>query len=526
MTLLVIAYCVTIASLLPGARAAARPLEVNDYLVMELSAHMEQGTGQFEGNLTAFSISSHYRVLAIQGDIAQVSTVGTVTDATGEWPFSFVVNFSLSDRGYRGEVEFEGDYTDPAVWFWIHVPPMAPVRILDDWFSVVATDAVLWIDGLPRNVIQLEASGLYHWTDGTTFFASHYWDTYFFDSGTGLFLKETYTETNEGSTGSYRYVLGVHATDGSYTLPIHTRVFALTFVGIPVLILAISYGGWLGFRAYRTTVILTVGGQRRLVRVRRITDPQDLDSLDFAAAGNFAMFLRILALRALGAGFHVTVAARGRPPRVLGMGVLDPEMGIGSVYTRHSRLSRRIARHLRMKRFFSEVPLGPAARLPETDALAVYELVDVRPVAYDDARIQPFQRTHLLAATSVAKDVLRTVDERWIERCVRNGDLGFVAVEGSRVVGISLAMITRDVARLHTLAVLPENRGQGLESALVAASLTSLTSRHVQSVRMEIPPGDTPLIGTLEQVGFTRRGQTLFYGDPVPTGGPPPGRPF
>ena len=122
------------------------------------------------------------------------------------------------------------------------------------------------------------------------------------------------------------------------------------------------------------------------------------------------------------------------------------------------------------------------------------DLVDLEQQSFDDDRISRRQFRHMLTRANAA--VL--VEER-----------------AGRIVGDVVVLFSRatSVARLYSLAVAADMRGQGVAKSLLHAAEQVAWSKHRAYMRLEVRKDNTAAISLYERHGYRRFGEWLDYYD-------------
>lgn len=144
------------------------------------------------------------------------------------------------------------------------------------------------------------------------------------------------------------------------------------------------------------------------------------------------------------------------------------------------------------------------------DAFDVLRLKGPRVQAFDAGRIRAMAKTDLTTVTRIAQEVYKGKAKKWIHHSFKGGDVGFVAVEGGRVVGFAFATVAGRTARLHTLTVEPHHRSRGLGSELMAARLNTLAALGVEEVLVEISRFNLPSMSIARKAGFVKVGESAY----------------
>jgi len=475
--------------------------------------YVDQGSGTYDGYSETMTSHSRYVVMSSTGNTSSLHAGGTwqwsASDGNHQsGVLDLTFSYYTDTRRYVSTVDVEGTYSDPRVWFWVPVPLSRgqQVRILDDIFTVSDLDATVWDGFAPLKAAAMVATGSYYRNDAYGRFDAAYTDTYYFDRATGLVVAERYTEQDTNGEASFRWHANVDVTWTSYPVPFDSVAIVLVYGGIPAMIAAAGYGVW---RVRRGPLTIPVTDQRLLATalVRRIRKTRDLQGLDPATGSAFDAFLPTFARRAIQERDPLAIATNGT--RLLGIITLDKEAHVGSVIAADGLVARGLLRRVRSALYFADVRDGGSK--PGTvvvDTLSVLALDDVRQIPYDASAVRPMAAGDIAPAAAVSQKVYQGPAAHWIRSCLEDGDFGFVAVADNRVVGYALATVADSMAWLHGLTVLPEYRGRGLGSALMAARLSALSAMGVTRVITEIATTNEPSLRVSRRVGFGKIGET------------------
>src|SRR2546428_892966 len=275
-----IATLVGLLLVVPGLYiASARDPRSGDAFEYGHNIYLDRGTGEYDGYSETTRAHSTYRVLSTSGDkstvLAQGSWSWQASDGNRQSGILDVqFSFSVTTRRYLAGIDVEGNYSDPAVWFWISTPavPGQVHHILDDSLTVTSVDATVWIGSLPRKALQLDSSRTYFRDDVYGQFTVSYHDRYYFDANTGFILSESYEEIDQSGLASFRWREEIVVTASSYPIPLDLVSFGAIFVGIPAVLVATLYGVRRYYRGPRTVIGRTETGMRA-VTVRRVPRP-------------------------------------------------------------------------------------------------------------------------------------------------------------------------------------------------------------------------------------------------------------
>jgi len=130
-------------------------------------------------------------------------------------------------------------------------------------------------------------------------------------------------------------------------------------------------------------------------------------------------------------------------------------------------------------------------------------------------------------ATSPDLDVIDAIEaasfdadrfpRRNLRRMLTGGRTIFLIAETGGVAAGYLALSFRagsTTARLYSLAIAPQARGQGVAAALIARAMSLAQTRAMRSVRLEVRESNTAARTLYERCGFTLRGRReSYYGD-------------
>lgn len=125
------------------------------------------------------------------------------------------------------------------------------------------------------------------------------------------------------------------------------------------------------------------------------------------------------------------------------------------------------------------------------------------------------------------------------EREARHSDVSRVYVlrcETDAIVGFCAAWVVFDELHVNSLAILPEWRGRGLASGLLASVLDASRAEGARRATLEVRSSNAPARALYERFGFTQAGlRRGYYTNPVedalilwldlPQGEPRPGSP-
>ena len=505
---------------LSTAAVAATP-RTGDFFEYDYNAYVDQGAEAYTGY--SDSLHSHYRysIESVSGD--NVSVLGV-----GSWNFqgsdgtslsgsdTYTPAFSLTTRKYLSGID--SPVQDPAnatVWFWILTPVTVgqTVPILDDVLTVTSLSATFWQGAVPRDAILLEASGQYTRDDDYGVFTATFHDRYYFDRDLGYVIGEQFEERDvgfwQGAAASFRYRAEVFVTSSSYPMPLNFVSLSLVYLGIPVAVVLTIVGV---VRWRRGPSKFQVGSKDFPVEVRilRVKSPADTTNLTPDGSPYFGPFLPVFAERSVSEGDPVVLALADR--RIMGMALMDRESGLGSLFASDDVVARVLGKRLRMRDFFADATIpGRFLRAKEIDRFTILQLRAPRPLDYDVTLVRPMNADDLPAVVALAESVYRGRAGRFLRSSFQGGDLGFVAMRGTRVVGFGFATVVGTVARLHTLTVDVAQRAQGLGTEIMNARLSTLAALGVERVIVEISKNNVASLRIATRAGFVAIGETVYY---------------
>ena len=508
-------------SILAAPTVSAAPVS-GDWFEYDFNTFLDGGTGDYEGYTETMLSHSRYEIAAVSSDLVSVQGDGTwsysASDGTTDsGTFSTSFSFSSVTRRYVSGIDVEGNYVDPAVWFWVSPEVTAGelVRILDEEFTVTSVDETVDILGGSRFAIRLEATGAYTRDDVYGRFNVTYVDVYYFDRATGYLLLEVYDERDVSPTATFGWSARATVTASSFALidgagaPFDWTPVVLLIAGV---LAALAAGAFLVWRLTRGpgrfTVPTTQGPLE--VRIRRIRKPQALNGLAPDASPAFGPLLMSFARRALATRDPVVLAVSG--PRIVGLLTYDGESGLGSLFATEGPIALALLKRLPVQDFFVE-SAGSAWRLPAepVDSFKILERRDLTPPSYDPAIVRPMLAEDLPAVVGIAEAVYRGRASRWVDTSFREGDIAYVAAVDGRVVGFGFATASGYVGRLHTLTVLAAYRDRGLGTELTAARLSALVALGVQRVVVEISQHNAASLRVAGRAGFKPIAETVYY---------------
>jgi len=315
-------------------------------------------------------------------------------------------SFSLADRTYTSA---RIDLDDPEYvsqppnqlgqWLWIptSVSVGDKIHILDSYWTVHSKDAVLWKDGVPRKLIEVQHTGRSYRDDAYGTFGYKYVDNLYFDQRTGMFWAERYQEwdtgTYRGLSSHFRYNIDIDVTTASYTAEVDWLTALACYSLIPLFLTLFFYGCYRirwrsrkmfvgkppaarppqvggppqvgqGYTEYSGIIPppVTTGpsststlsaGFRTQVQIRRIWKPKQFPHIENNATEHFGAFLPHFVDKAFIAKDRVAVAVT-QEKGLVGVAFYNKEARIGTVLCRDTDLTEALRSFIGCKDFFSE----------------------------------------------------------------------------------------------------------------------------------------------------------------------------
>lgn len=453
------------------------------------------------------------------------------------------VTVRRADRHYTERTDLdEYDAADASTLAtWVFVPTTLAigdrVEILDETFEVMDTHAALDAAGAPRSALLVEASGTGARHDAYGDFRTRWTDQYWFDAATGMFLRELRVEddvgTTEGAAASLRVTEDVRVFDASYAPivgappvdPLLERPRSASSASMPLVPVGLAAGGlmlvvFLLLRGRkRGTGPLEIGGTP--VTTRQLGAQETLGAIDEQASVTFAPLVPHFVAVARGTGDAVWIAELGG--KIIGVAIDDAASGVATIFAREPDVCELLRKRVARQDFFAELRHGNLAtvitatsetgtRLPAGAAYNVLETYEVltleRPgsPAYDTAVVTRMTDADVPAAAKVLGTVLGTQGDTYLRASLKSGDLAYVARVDGAIVGIGLATVVGALGRLHTLAVDPAHRNEGLGRELVRARIRAMAALGATRIVTEISALNSASLEIARGEGFTTTG--------------------
>jgi ribosomal protein S18 acetylase RimI-like enzyme len=510
----IVLLALVLAALSPSV-AAATP-RAGDRFEYDYNTNVDGGSGDYYGYTDHMRSHSSYSVQSVSGDQVTVRGLGSWTfDGSDGTHQSGVVDvtpvFSLSTRRYISGIDVNTTAPNPSVWFWISTPVRVgdTVPVLDDVFTVTSTDSTIWFGLAPRKALLLEASGTYTRNDSYGKFEATYHDRYYFDRDSGFIVAEQFDEQDTNVAAGFHYHAEVAVTSTSYPIPLDWVDFALVDLGVPAIAVGLVLAS---VRVRRGPGRFAIGSKDfpTEVRIRKAKKPADVTNLEPDGSPFFAPFLPVFAERSIAEGDPVILAlADGK---IVGMSLYDQESMLGSLFASEDKVARVLLKRSRLRDFFADGTI-PSRILDakEIDRFTILQLQSPSALPYDASVVRPMQAGDLPAVVALAEEVYRGRARKFVESSFRGGDLGFVAMSGSRLAGFGFAMVVGSIARLHTLTVSARDRARGLGTDLTNARLTALNVLGVDRVIVEISRQNVASLRIATRAGFVPIGDTVYY---------------
>src|SRR5437879_11814473 len=313
---LILIFALGTPLLLSVSAAGAAP-RTADFFEYNYNTYVDQGTDYYFGYSDKMISHARYTVQSVSGDLATVRGLGCWTfdgsDGTHQSGVTDVTPvFSLSTRRYVSGIDVNAS-ANATVWFWVSMPLALgqTLRILDDVFTVISTDATVWNGIIPHRTVQLQASGTYARDDAYGIFAATYTDRYYFDPDSGFVVAESYEERDTNPSASFRFRAEISLTARSYSVPLDLIPFALVDLGVPAAaILAVA----VAIRVRRGPSRLRIGPEafRTDMRSRKAKSPADLVGPTSDGSPFFGPFLPLLAERSFAEIGRASCRERGQ----------------------------------------------------------------------------------------------------------------------------------------------------------------------------------------------------------------------
>ncbi|MCI4320984.1 MAG: GNAT family N-acetyltransferase [Thermoplasmata archaeon] len=520
--------------LVAPARADSAAVTPGQWFAFDYDIYLDNGVGNYSGYTEQTLEHYRYHVVSVVGSNVTLFGSGNWQfsnnsggSGSGSWSETF--SYSSATRLYLWGFDVFGNYSKPAIWFWVPTPLAngQVLPILDDNFTVRAQSTDVWggLPPIPRQGIQLETTGSFVRTDSYGNFNANWDDTYWFAPSSGFVLAETYVEQDSNSAGDgFRWRELATVTSASYLIPYDWAALLAVYAGIP----ATVAGALVSIRWYHRGprhVRPTPPRTGPSVTVRRVRNVTKYLALPTATASPYGPFLPLIVRRARQRKCPVWVATDGT--RLVGVMVREREARVSALFTSDPAIAKLFRSMNRSRGFFAELP--PSAWVPPAQSVDRFSVLTLSPVPAPtsaDPSVRPMRPEDLAAVLVLAKAVYTIPEPKWLRQAFDDGDLGFTAWDGSELVGFAFATVAGDDAILHTLTVDRRYRGQGYGHALMAARLSALAALGVQRALVEISVRNVASLAVARAFGFAKIGETTYYSRKPKRAVPVDRRPF
>ncbi|MGE0790320.1 MAG: GNAT family N-acetyltransferase [Sandaracinaceae bacterium] len=559
------AICLTLLAASGSALAQVAPPE-GAWLRYEYRQDLINGRGAYEGWSDVTRGRARYEVSIVEPTRAQLHAQYRWEYRSPDRSDGASIDrrswFSLPSRLYQGPLTDISDYDSDrhperlATWAWIppDVNPGDRVQILEQTFEVDDIAARVEIAGMDRAALHLVSRYTGARDDDYGTFTTTTTDEYWFDSATGMFLRESIDERDVGALNGEHAELTMRTTieviDASYasaTTPVEDDeaffrempVFDAPYddyddyddtgdgdvfgyvvcvlIGLPMILIILFVAG----RRFRRRSIaagdITTADGLRFDTTRHTEVPEA--GIAPGLASRYGPFLDHFARVALSGGNRVLVASTADGTRV-GLALEDAEAKVGTIFAKDSDVCEVLRKGIGQSEFFSELRHPPLASVKKSGATApanaynVYETYEIlelteRPadLAYDTdlvRRYRPEDRAKVLALLKAAYGV---ESERWLDAALANEELAWVADDGGRIVGFAAACLAGADAHLHALTVADDARGRGVGTALMRARVRALFDLGASRIVSECATWNLAAREVASRTGFTKVGE-------------------
>ncbi len=426
-----------------------------------------------------------------------------------------------------------------ATWLWVPADLKVgdAVPILDQIGTVVELEA-LALDGQEHEAVRIWMEGVEARTDDYGVMTITWEQSWWYERGSGMFLRSELTErasgTVEGEAGGF--VRREKAERRSAPPPVQAstpeRIQVSVepsgcpgLIGLNLLVPLALIGSYYGKRAWgrrrRTAVALSGTGRVELRDVRDAAELAELTLGGIAAAADhpFSPILPDLARRVFAVGGRVQLALHGS--RVLGLGVSEPVeltgqtrpgLSMGTAWTEHDELRQAFVYNLGLVSWFAPSPL--TRRLPDPvrtiETFSVLQLAAPTGRRWDSELIRRMRPADQGTVAELLTPWLGAVAAPWLEAQLLDGDMGWVARSGGRIVGCGLAGMHQEIGRMQCLYVHPDFRGKGIGAELVAARVDALALLGAERILMEVSTHNPASRHLATKAGFVAVGSLVI----------------
>ena len=240
---------------------------------------------------------------------------------------------------------------------------------------------------------------------------------------------------------------------------------------------------------------------------RMITDVMELKHLHFEDVSFFNPFLKQFAAETLLAGGEVYAVQKDNGA-VCGLLLYDAVEKTGSIFTR-SRDACYLLSGLKSKMaFFSELPLDLRKEIyliyarDMSDFSFMHRFVHEVRLARDE---------DLPDVLDVMKNVGARINPGWIHAAFAAGEKCFIVRNGRNIAGAAWLAMAGEKGRLHSLAVSPQFRKQGIGTDLLFARLLWLGRSGAQYAFSEIAESNKASRSIAARGGMHQAGEMYHY---------------
>ena len=147
------------------------------------------------------------------------------------------------------------------------------------------------------------------------------------------------------------------------------------------------------------------------------------------------------------------------------------------------------------------------------DAYQILNLKLEQNFSFDTTLIREMKEHDLPTVIAISNDVNGIKSNDFIKGQLKAGDIGIVAVMGSRIIGFAFASISENYGRLHSLTVISQFRNQGIGKQLMKARLKILFELGITDVVTEIANWNLASLQIAYSHGFVKTGELYIETD-------------
>lgn len=435
-------------------------------------------------------------------------------------------------RLYEGRTDLDDYDSKPAplaTWLWVPTDTREgeQLQILDRTFTCMGR-----AEAPSGEVIVLRAVYPENRVDGYGDFLYAIVDEYRFDAATGFFLSEVVTERATGTT---------EGMSGAFVMRTRTQLTAATYTGsgsvsAPSTVPGCSSrdarphydnanspllsGDVLGVVVPLAILLIGILLLRNRRKRKRTHDVEAFTGTEITPAlkqltPTFAPFLEHFVDVAKQTGDPVLIAKPLGSQAIVGMGFLDRETKLGTIFTDNGDACEELRRELKTEDFFSEArhDVLPSVRAisatkPAYNVLETYDVLThalTNAPTYDPdvvTRMKPEDRDAVLALSARVHGVR---GQAWFDASLATGDLCFVARIDGQVVGFAMLTVAGDHARLHSNTVHHDFRGRSLGKELTRARMNAAHALGATKLLTEVATWNVASLEVVRSLGFERQ---------------------